>query len=555
METSFDYIVIGAGSAGCAVAGRLADSGASVAVLEAGGADHGGIVTVPMGIAITARRPHVHNYAYRTEPQPALNGRRGHQPRGRGLGGSSSINGMVYVRGTPSDYDGWAALGAQGWAWQDVLPYFRRSEGNERFAGRNDDLLHSGAGPLRVVDPRSPNPFARAFVEAAESVGYDYNHDFNGERQEGVGHYQVTQRNGERWNAARAYLHGGDPSSPSKGRANLHVLTHCQVLRIVFDDARRAVAVELQQGNGQVQVLQARREIVLSAGAFNSPQLLMASGIGPAEHLRQLGVPVVAALEGVGRNLQEHPDIALNTRVDSTDLFGISLGGAWRMLGEFSRYRRLRSGMLSSAPAEAGGFIKSRPDALDPDLQLHFVQALASPRLQRGHGHSTHVCVLRPYSRGEVRLASPDMRDAPVIDQRMLSDERDMQLLVEGVRIVKRILAQPALARFGGAALGHAHFDHLADDATIREFIMERTDSVFHPVGTCRMGSDAQSVLDPQLRVRGVLGLRVVDASVMPTLIGGNTNAPAIMIGEKAADLMLDRPAPSRHEPIAAVAA
>lgn len=539
METSFDYIVVGAGSSGCAVAGRLAQAGGvSVALLEAGPSDHSAAVTTPLGLVLTTGKPGPRNFGFRTQRQPLLANRRGRQPRGRGLGGSSSINGMVYMRGVPRDYDRWAEAGCEGWSWQDVLPYFKRSECNERNGGR-DDELHGGRGPLNVADPRSPSPFSRFFVEAAQAAGYRYNADFNGPTQEGVGCFQLTQRNGERWNAARAYLHGGDANTLSS-LPNLHVLTGAQAMRILFEGTR-AVGVQVQRGD-DVQTLTARREVIVSSGAFGSPQLLMASGIGPAEHLRELGVPVIAASPEVGGNLQEHVDVLLyQLKVSGSGLLGPSIRGAWRLFNEWRRYKRERTGMLTGNVAEAGGFFRSQRDLADPDLQAHFMTAAVTHPMRWGQGYSLHMCVLRPHSRGQLRLASADTRVAPLIDLNMLSDPRDMDTLVKGVHILKRILDQPALKRFGGT-FGDPHLRaDGSDDEAIRAIIAQRADTAFHPVGTCRMGGDANSVVDPQLRVRGVQGLRVVDVSIMPTLIGGNTNAPAMMIGEKAADMILGR--------------
>jgi len=546
-NASFDYIIIGAGSAGCALAGRLADQpGVTVALLEAGPDDHHPSVWTPLAIARTVPRPGPRNYGFRTVPQAGLNGRESYQPRGRGLGGSSSINAMLYIRGHRSDYDRWAALGCEGWGYDDVLPYFRRSECNQRNAGR-DDLWHGGSGPLHVSDLRTPNPFSQRFVRAAAQAGVPLNDDFNGAEQEGVGLFQTTQFNGERWNAARAYLHRGnrDDLTHNGGRKNLSVMVDTQALRVMFD-GKRATGVQAVRG-GQSVTLRARREIIVSGGAFHSPQLLMASGIGPAAHLRDLGIDIVHDLPGVGENLQDHLDVIIGKPVQSWHLYGYSLRGVARMAGEVMRYRLRRTGMLASPVAEAGAFVKTRPGLDAPDLQLHFAPALLGNtnvlhKGRPGHGYSCHACVLRPESRGTVRLRSADMRDAPLIDPRFLSAPADLDGMVAGVKLMRRIFAQSALAEAGGtdplaALLGNGE----GDDAAIRDFIREHADTIYHPVGTCKMGSDDMAVVDPQLRVRGVEALRVVDASVMPTLIGGNTNAPTIMIAERAADLLRAR--------------
>ncbi|CAG2133755.1 Alcohol dehydrogenase [acceptor] [Cupriavidus yeoncheonensis] len=540
----FDYIVVGAGSAGCAVAGRLAeDPSVTVALLEAGPDDHHYTVWTPIALARTAMNAGPRNYAYYSVPQAGLNGRRSYQPRGRGLGGSSSINGMVYIRGHRHDYDQWQQLGCEGWGYDDVLPYFRRSETNQRSTMGHADPLRGDSGPLHVGDLRSPNVFSRRFVDAARQAGLPLNHDFNGAQQDGAGLYQVTQHNGERWNSARAYLHRGDASGRglNGGRKGLVVLTGAQALGIEFT-GRRATGVRVVRG-GVEQSLRARREVIISAGAFNSPQLLMASGIGPAEHLRSIGVQVVHDLPGVGENLQDHLDVTIQKAVNSTDLFGYTLRGAARMVSEIVRYRRHRTGMVSSNIVEAGAFFRSRPDLAEPDVQLAFALALVgnrgSAKARPGHGYSCHACVLRPESRGHVRLGSADMRDAPLIDPRFLSAEADMEGMVAGVRMIRRIYAQDALMQAGGKELKTDAFGPgEGDESAIRDFVRDNADSIFHPVGTCKMGVDEMAVVDPSLRVRGVEGLRVADASIMPTLVGGNTNAPAIMIGEKAADLI-----------------
>ena len=542
--TAFDYIVVGAGSAGCALASRLAETpGVTVALIESGPDDHHASVWTPLAIARTVPTAGPRNYGLQTVPQAGLNGRPSYQPRGRGLGGSSSINAMLYIRGHRSDYDNWAALGCTGWGYDDVLPYFRRSECNERNGG-NDDAWHGGSGPLHVSDQRTPNPFSRRFVQAAAQAGLPINHDFNGAEQEGVGLYQTTQHGGERWNAARAYLHRGNrgDTTHNGGRQNLHVWIDTQVLRVIFD-GKRADGIEVVRA-GQKQTLRARREVIVSAGAFHSPQLLMASGVGPGAHLRSLGINVVHDLPGVGENLQDHLDIIIGKPVQSWHLYGYSLRGVARMAGEALRYRLHRTGMLASPVAEAGAFVRSRPGLAAPDLQLHFAPALlGNSNVQKngrpGHGYSCHACVLRPASRGNVHLQSADMRDAPLIDPRFLSAASDLDDMVAGVKLMRRIFAQPALSEAGGGDPFSTLFGPgEGNDAAIRDFIRAHADTIYHPVGTCKMGIDAMAVVDPQLRVHGVEGLRVVDASVIPTLIGGNTNAPTIMIAERAADLI-----------------
>lgn len=526
MSDLFDFIVIGGGSGGSVMAGRLSEDPAlSVCLLEAGGRGDSAVINIPTG-AVAMLPTRINNWAFETEPQPGLNGRRGYQPRGKALGGSSAINAMVYVRGHRSDYDHWAALGNPGWGWDDVLPYFRLSEHNERI--RND--LHGQGGPLWVSDLRSDNPIHASYLEAARQTGLPVTDDFNGAEQEGVGIYQVTQKNGERWSAARAYL------LPHMNRANLDVRTGVQVLRILFEGTR-AVGVEVRQG-GETRVIRARREVILAAGAFQSPQLLQLSGVGPAQELRRLGIPVVADLPGVGANLQDHPDFIFGYRSRSLDTLGVSAGGSLRMLREILRYRRQRRGMLTSNFAEGGGFLKTRPELAVPDIQLHFVVALVDDHARKfhlSHGLSCHVCLLRPESRGSVGLHSRDPLAAPRIDPGFFQDPRDLEQMVEGFKLTRRLMQAPALASFITEDLFTA--DVRTDD-DIRAVLRARTDTVYHPIGTCRMGSDDLAVVDASLLVRGLQGLRIVDASVMPTLIGGNTNAPTIMIAERAVDMI-----------------
>ncbi|OLL29487.1 GMC family oxidoreductase [Burkholderia sp. SRS-W-2-2016] len=530
----YDYIIVGAGSGGCSLASRLADScpDATIALIEAGPhTDRNLFVNMPVGVAAAVPFKLKTNYGFLTTPQPGLAGRQGFQPRGRGFGGSSAINAMIYTRGHPLDYDDWAALGCDGWSWDDVLPYFRRAEGNQRGA----DAWHGDAGPLTVSDLRFQNSFSKRFVQAALEAGYKANPDFNGADQEGVGFYQVTQRDGRRCSVARAYVY-------DRPRANLHTIADATALRVVFD-GKRASGVEVVRG-GRHETLGARAEVVLAAGAFNSPQLLMCSGIGPAGQLRGFGIDVLHDAPEVGQNLIDHIDFTINKRVSSIEPTGFSVRGIARMLPQFVTFMRHGRGMLSSNVAEAGGFLKSRPTLDRPDLQLHFCAAIVDDHnrhMHWGHGYSLHTCVLRPHSRGTVTLASADARVAPLIDPRFLSDARDLDLLVEGTRMARRILDAPSLALHGGRELYTAAGQ---SDAELRQTIAEHADTIYHPVATCRMGGDARSVVDPQLRVRGVSGLRIVDASVMPTLIGGNTNAPTVMIGERAAEMI----AASRRE-------
>jgi choline dehydrogenase-like flavoprotein len=531
----FDYIVVGGGSGGCVLAARLSeDPAVKVALLEAGGPNDGVLNRVPTGAAVYMMKRNACNWAFSTVPQPGLGGRIGYQPRGRGLGGSSAINAMVYLRGQREDYDDWAANGATGWGWRDVLPFFLKSENNERGAGP----LHGVGGPLNVADLRSPHPFAARFIEAGLQAGLPCNEDFSGATQEGVGYYQVTQKNGERWSVARAYL------DPARGRANLHIETGALATRILFE-GRRAVGVEFDQG-GTRRTLRARREVLLAAGALQSPQLLMVSGVGPAADLQQLGIEVVADLP-VGRNLQDHLDVIINRRVDDTDLLGLSPVGAVKLLRAIERWRRERRGVLTSNFAEAGGFVRTLPELTRPDVQLHFVIGMVDNHnrtLHWGHGMSCHSCPLRPKSRGTLTLASRDPHEAPRIDPGFLSDAEDLETMVRGFKLVRRIFAQPAFAAFGGDDLSRElYFSEVRTDDEIRAAIRARADTIYHPVGTCRMGSDDRAVVDTQLRVRGLEGLRVVDASIMPTLISGNTNAPVVMIAERTVEFIRRGPA------------
>lgn len=521
---SFDYIVIGGGSGGSVVAGRLAVDGTRrVCLIEAGGRNDNVLIKTP-GFMPFIRNSS--NYKFDTVPQPGLNGRTGYQPRGRGLGGSSAINAMLYVRGNRWDYDNWAELGCTGWSYEDVLPWFKTAEANER----GEDDYHGAGGPLFVSDQRSVNATSHAFIEAAAELQLRQTQDFNGERQEGFGLYQVTQRDGERWSASRGYV------EPIREQGNFHIRTDTLVERLVIEDSRVAgVAV---RGKDGTHTLRAKRGVVLSAGTFGSPQILMLSGIGPGDHLQAQGIEVALDRPAVGANLQDHIDYVSGWDTESTVPIGGTLMATLRMAAAVLEHRRSRTGAMTTPYAEAGGFWTVMDDSPAPDVQWHFVPAVLEDHGRenvKGHGFSLHACVLRPESRGSVRLGSKDAAAAPVIDPNFLSDDRDIAVLRRGVRLSHRIVDTPPLQVFGPS---DRHPVDLDDDAALDHMIRDRADTVYHPVGTCRMGSDADAVVDPTLKLNGLDGLWIADASVMPKIVSGNTNAPSIMIGERCADFV-----------------
>ncbi len=526
----FDYIIVGAGSAGCLLAERLsANPRTRVCLLEAGPSDRSPLIHMPIGIALLAKSKTL-NWAFETQPQANLGGRRLFWPRGKTLGGSSSINAMVYIRGHRDDYDSWGEAADPIWSYDNVLPLFRAMESNERFG---TDAFHGGDGELHVSDLRTRNPLSDAFLEAGQQAQFPRAVDFNGETQDGVGLYQVTQHKGRRWSSARAFL------SKAKGRPNLRIVTGARATRIILED-RKAVGVTYAVGGKLVDVRTREGEVILSGGAVNSPQLLLLSGIGDAAELNAFGIPVVVDLPAVGKNLQDHLDITIMHEANDHTPIGIAPSFIPRALSGAFSYAFLRKGFLTSNVAEAGGFVKSTPSRSRPNLQFHFLPTLLKDHgreIAFGYGYTLHVCDLLPKSRGRIGLTSPNPLDDPLIDPSYLSAPEDIETMVAAVKIGRQILSAPSMAAFSKTELvpGPA----VQSKADIVADIRRRAETIYHPVGTCRMGRDPQSVVDPSLRVRGVQGLRVVDASVMPTLVAGNTNAPTMMIAERAAELIL----------------
>ncbi len=533
-----DFIIIGAGSAGCLLANRLsADPGTRVVLLEAGGRDRNPLMRVPLLAGVMYHAKSL-NWGFTTVAQPHLDGRALIWPRGRVLGGSSAINGMMYMRGHRRDYDDWRQLGLEGWGYDDVLPYFRAFERNLSHPG--DTGHHGRDGELTTEQAPGDNPLYHAWLRAAEQAGMPRNPDHNGAEQEGLGFYDFTIDRGRRVSSANAFLR------PAEGRANLRIETRALARRLMFDGTR-CTGVEFEQA-GQVRVLTAGRETILCGGAINSPALLQLSGIGDATALRGLGIAPVVHRPQVGRNLQDH----LGVYVQHKCLQPVTLYRLFRpdrAALAVARAVAFGTGPAATVPLQAGGFLRTRPELEVPDIHITFVPglSLAATRAgQREHGFLTNFYQLRPVSRGGIAITSADPRDKPAIDPNYLAAEEDRRVMRDGVRLVRRIVGGAALAPYRGAEIepGEAALDDAAIDAWVRR----TANTIFHPVGTCRMGIDDDAVLDPALRVRGVADLRVVDCSVMPTLIGGNTSVPAMMIAEKAADLILGRPPRPREE-------
>ena len=524
-----DFVVVGAGSAGCALAARHSEDPATrVVLIEAGGEDTNRWIHIPLGFGKTFADPSV-NWCYETEPDEGAAGRRVFWPRGKVLGGSSSINGMVYIRGQAEDFDHWRQLGNAGWSFEDVLPYFRRSEHQTR----GSDAYHGTGGPLCVSDVADKHPICEAFIEAAAALGLPRNDDFNGARQEGVGWHQTTTRAGRRCSTAVGYLR------PAMARPNLQVLTHALTERILFE-GRRAVGVAFRRG-GESGLARARREIILCAGAIGSPQILMLSGVGPEGQLRALGIEVVAALPGVGQSLQDHYSAPIKLKCRERITVNDVMQSNLKKVEAGLRYYLFRNGPLAMGTSPAALFARTRPELASPDIKCS-ISPFSAERPQDGlHPFSGFTLIayqLRPDSRGEIKLKSPDPAAAPAVHPNYLAAETDQQTIVAGLQLCRRILAQPQMARFVGEEFQPG--PKVAGDEALLAYARARGGTVFHPTSTCKMGQDAMAVVDAALRVRGIAGLRVADASVMPTVVSGNTNAATIMIGEKGADLVRD---------------
>jgi choline dehydrogenase len=528
-KPTFDYVIVGAGSAGCVLANRLSTDGRnSVLLLEAGPRDSNIWIHIPLGYGRLFKEKTV-NWMYQTEPEPELNGRSVFQPRGKVLGGSSSINGLLYVRGQHEDYDRWRQHGNQGWGYDDVLPYFRKAEDQARGA----DDFHGVGGPLPVSDLGHPDPLSAAFIAAAAETGLPVNRDFNGASQEGAGFFQTTTRHGRRASTAVAYLRS------ARDRSNLRVETSALAQRIVFD-GRRADAVEYRR-EGVLKTARARKEVLVCGGAFNSPQLLQLSGIGPAELLRRHGIDVVLDAPGVGHDLQDHMQVRVVMRCSQPITLNDVVNNPFRRMWTGMRYAAFRTGPLTIAAGTSGAFVRTNPRLSTPDVQIHFLPFSTDKMGEKLHsfsGFTASVCQLRPESRGSLRIRSADPQAAPEIRINYLSTDVDRAANVEGMKTLRKILAAPALKPYVAEEVDPGA--KVVSDEALLNYCRARGTTIYHPTSTCRMGNDPRAVVDQRLRLRGIEALRVVDASVMPDLVSGNTNAAVIMIAEKAADMILE---------------
>ena len=533
--TTFDYVVIGGGSAGCVLANRLSESGKyRVALLEAGAEDKNPLIHMPAGLAPLVSGKFC-NWKYWSEPQSNLNNRRLYQPRGKVLGGCSSINAQVYVRGNAQDYDQWEAKGCPGWSYKQLLPLFRKMETYQPTLSEAESQYHGKQGLLNITRKHKLNPLSEAFLTGAQQAGHKFNKDCNGEDQEGVGIFYQYQLNGQRHSNARAYL------TPVKQRQNLHIFTRAQATRLLFEN-KQICAVEVII-NGKLKTLSVNREAIVCGGAFNSPQLLMVSGIGPKEHLEQRGIQVIHTLPGVGANLQDHLNLYVETLASNRTPLSFHFSAWGRIAKALWQYTTAKKGEFTSNLLETGGFLKTEPSESTPDLQFHFMPMLGvhhGLRMENASKHYGYSLILndnRPYSRGKLTLKSATMLDAPLIDPNYLHDERDIKRLVTGVRMARNILSQPAFQPYQKSEFSPG--EQVQSDEEIENWIREHAESVYHPAGTCKMGTDPLSVVSPELKVHGITGVRVADASIMPFLVSGNTNAAVTVIGEKAAEMIL----------------
>jgi choline dehydrogenase len=539
MRKEYDYIIVGAGSAGCVLASELSrDPNTRVLIVEAGGRDWSPMIHMPAGIQSLIEGTR-HNWAFRTVPQKHLHNRKMFIPQGKAIGGTSSINGMIYIRGSRKDYDRWEAEGCAGWSYDDVLPVFKRLEANTRLS----DEYHGTQGPLNVTDFTYLNPLTSTFLQACDEIGIPRNRDFNGATQHGAGHFQYTVKDGRRMSSARAFLHPARRNNP-----NLDVYSNTLVSKVVVDHGR-AVGIEIVGDDKRPRTIRATREVIVSSGAFNSPKLLLLSGIGPADELRAKGVSVVHDLPGVGKGLQDHLDAAAIWHA-TTDLTYDRAGRFPYKYIHGARYLLFRSGPVTSSVCEAVAYTKSEPGLEEPDISVHFLPAWVIDhgfKKQPGNGITLHNNNMRPLSRGEVTLASSNPLDAPLIDPHFMSDPTDVKKMIACVKIGRDIMESKAFQPY--VSHPYAPLADIKTDEQIVEFVRQTAETDYHPVGSCRMGIDEMATVDPRLRVRGLEGLRVVDSSIMPHLIGGNTNAASIMIGAKGSDMILEDSSSSRQSP------